>query len=147
MAAVTFSAVTMWIATSKGWGIEGVAVCFLLSSAFLAGLLLRGFLGYYSISFSSRVNHFALLYYPFVYMCLGVWVTRLVSIDYAHTLLADTFSALLRLVLFFISSIPLLVVIQSKTGILSDMRKAVANFLQTKLQRNRSVPLQRDGAP
>ena len=140
IAAVVFCAAATWIAIAGGWGIEGVAFCFLLSSAFLAGLMILSFQRHYAISLSAALKSHAELYYPFGYMCLGLWITRFVSFSSGSPILADLLSTLLKLAVFMVSNILLLVVIQKKTGILTEIFNVLVYFFKIKILRKRLAP-------
>lgn len=138
IASTAFCAGSIWIAIDRGFGIEGVAFCSLLSYALLSGLLINSFLGHYSVSFFSKLGFFVSVYYPFLYMCLCLWITRLITFSHGSLFWREIFSPALQLTVFFFLNIPLLAIIQVQTKILTEARKTFFSFLQTRNVKNKN---------
>jgi O-antigen/teichoic acid export membrane protein len=139
IATIAFYVASIWIAIDKGWGIEGIAFCSLLSYALLSVLLISSFLGHYSISFFSKLGLIASVYYPFLYMCFVLWITRSVSFSYESVFLAAVLNTLLKLAVFLVLNIPLLVIIQIKTGVLTEIQNAVIQLFESILKKSTST--------
>ena len=116
---IFFGVSVIWFSIRQGWGIEGVAISFLGSSALLCTLLLFLLQTHFTVEFLNRLKQIILLIYPFFYMCITLLITKQISEYWQNEHYAlSIFDTLSVSLIYIVLNIPIMIIINKRTNIL-----------------------------
>lgn len=102
-------AILSYAAIVNDWGIEGVALSYLLATALLSSLLVWEFYHHYKAKRLERVGRLFKLYLPFGCMCLTLYIVSLINPVNTRTSLGIVSNTFLQLCVFLLLNSPLII--------------------------------------